>query len=57
MKNLSLHTDLPRELETSLMLRGIQMGEMSKLGWLIGMVKQMAIAVDNTCLHKIFPFL
>jgi hypothetical protein len=28
------------ELETSLMMRGIQIGEMSKLGWLIGLVKQ-----------------
>jgi hypothetical protein len=27
------------ELETSLLMRGIQIGEMSKLGWLIGFVK------------------
>jgi hypothetical protein len=31
MKNLSHHTDLC-ELETSLLMRGIQVGEMSKLG-------------------------
>jgi hypothetical protein len=39
MKNLSLHTDLLCELETSLLMRGIQIGEMSKLGWMIGLVK------------------
>jgi hypothetical protein len=33
MKNLSRHTDLLCELETSLLMRGIQIGEMSKLGW------------------------
>jgi hypothetical protein len=38
MKNLSRHTDLC-ELVTSLLVRGIQMGEMSKLGSLIGLVK------------------
>jgi hypothetical protein len=38
MKNLSRHTDL-FEWETSLLTRGIQIGEMSKLGWLIGLVK------------------
>jgi hypothetical protein len=36
---MSDHTDLPCELLTSLLIRGIQMGEMSKLGWLIGLVK------------------
>jgi hypothetical protein len=39
MKNLSRHTDLLGELETSLLRRGIQIGEMFKLGWLIGLVK------------------
>jgi hypothetical protein len=39
MKNLSRHTDLLCEVETSLLIRGIQIGEMSKLGWLIGLVK------------------
>jgi hypothetical protein len=38
MKNLSRHTDLLCELETSLLMREIQMGEMFKLGWLIGLV-------------------
>jgi hypothetical protein len=31
MKTLSDHTDLPCELATSLLMRGIQMGERSKL--------------------------
>jgi hypothetical protein len=45
-KNLADHTDLPCELLTSLLIRGIQMGEMSKLGWLIGLVKH-AIWADS----------
>jgi hypothetical protein len=43
---MSDHTDLPCELLTSLLIRGIQMGEMSKLGWLIGLVKH-AICADS----------
>jgi hypothetical protein len=40
MENLSRHTDLLCELETLLLIRGIQIGEMSKLGWLmIGLIK------------------
>jgi hypothetical protein len=39
MKNLSYHADLLREMLTSLLMRGIQMGEMFKLVWLIGLVK------------------
>jgi hypothetical protein len=39
MKDLSRHTDLLCELETSLLRRGIRIGEMSKLGWLIALVK------------------
>jgi hypothetical protein len=39
MKNLSYHTHLLGELLTSLLIKGIKMGEMSKLGWLIGLVK------------------
>jgi hypothetical protein len=46
MKNLSNHVDLPCELLTLLLIRGIQMGEMSKLGWLIGLVKH-AIWADS----------
>jgi hypothetical protein len=38
MKNLLHHTDLHFVLVTSLLIKGIQMGEMSKLGWLIGLV-------------------
>jgi hypothetical protein len=37
MKNLS-HTDLLYELVTLFLIRGIQMGEMSKLDWPIGLV-------------------
>jgi hypothetical protein len=44
MKNLSRHTDLLCELGTSLLMRGIQIGEMSKLGWLIGLVKHAILA-------------
>jgi hypothetical protein len=39
MKNLSDHTDLLCELLTSLLIRGIHLAEISKLGWLIGFVK------------------
>jgi hypothetical protein len=46
MKNLSDPIDLPCDLLTSLLMRGIQMGEMSKLGWLIGLVKH-AICADS----------
>jgi hypothetical protein len=45
MKNLSRHTDLC-EIETSLLIRGIQMGEMLKLSSLIGLLKH-AIWVDS----------
>jgi hypothetical protein len=41
MENLSGHTDLLCELETSLLTRGIQIGVMSKLDWLIGLVKHV----------------
>jgi hypothetical protein len=40
MNNVSSHTDLLCELETSLLLRGIQKGEMSNLGSLIGLNKE-----------------
>jgi hypothetical protein len=46
MKNVSRHTDLLCELETSLLMRAMQIGEMSKLGWLIGLVKH-AIWADS----------
>jgi hypothetical protein len=46
MKNLPDHTDLHYELLTSLLIRGIQMGVMSKLGWLIGLVDH-AIWADS----------
>jgi hypothetical protein len=38
MKNLSRYTDILCELETSLLMRGIYIGEMSKLVWPIGLV-------------------
>jgi hypothetical protein len=43
---MSDHTNLPCELLTSSQIRGIQIGEMSKLGWLIGLVKH-AICADS----------
>jgi hypothetical protein len=43
--NLSGHNDL-FGLATSLLIKGIQMGEMSKLGWLIELVKH-AIWADS----------
>jgi hypothetical protein len=46
MKTLSCHTDLLCELVNSLLIRGIQLGEMSKLGWLIGLIKH-AIRADS----------
>jgi hypothetical protein len=45
MKNLS-HTDLC-ELVISLLIRGIERGEMSKLGWLIELVKHAIWADDS----------
>jgi hypothetical protein len=50
MKNLSRHTDHLCELVTSLLMREIQVGEMSELGWLIGLVKR-AIWVDTLYFH------
>jgi hypothetical protein len=44
-QNLSRHTDLLCELETSLLMRGVQIGEMSRLGWLI--VVKHAIWADS----------
>jgi hypothetical protein len=43
---MSDHTNLPCELLTSSQIKGIQIGEMSKLGWLIGLVKH-AICADS----------
>jgi hypothetical protein len=44
MKNLSDHTDLPYKLITSLLIRGIHIGEIYKLGWLIGFIEQTILA-------------
>jgi hypothetical protein len=38
-ESVTSNTKLFCELETSLLMRGIQIGEMSKLGWLIGLVE------------------
>jgi hypothetical protein len=46
MLYLSRHTDLLCELLTSLLITGIQMGEVSKLGWQIGLFKH-AIWADS----------
>jgi hypothetical protein len=43
MKNVSHHADILCELETSLLMREIQIGEMSELGWLIGLVKHAIV--------------
>jgi hypothetical protein len=51
MKNLSRHTDLLCELETSLLMKGIQIGEITKLGWPIGLVKHV-ILVDSLYFPK-----
>jgi hypothetical protein len=51
MKDLSRHTDHLCELVASLLIRGIQMGETSKLGWLVGLVKH-AIWADS--LHFLY---
>jgi hypothetical protein len=44
MKNLSRYTYLLCELEASLLMRGIQIGKISKLGWLSGLVKHVILA-------------
>jgi hypothetical protein len=48
MKNLSRYTDSLCELETSLLMRGLQIGEKSKLAYLIGLVKH-AICSYSLC--------
>jgi hypothetical protein len=57
MKNLSHRTDLPCDFLSSLMIRGIQTGEMSKLGWLVGLVKHAiwAHSISYTCCYFQFP--
>jgi hypothetical protein len=47
MKNLSRHTNILCELETSFLTRGVQIREMSKLGWLIGFAYSKS-DIDNT---------
>jgi hypothetical protein len=54
MKNLSCHTDLLCQLETLLVMKGLQIGEMSQLGCLIGLVKH-AIWADS--LYFLYPLL
>jgi hypothetical protein len=39
MKNVSYRTDHLSEMATALLIRGVQMGEMSRRGWLFGLVK------------------
>jgi hypothetical protein len=51
MKNLSRHTDILCALETSLLMRGIHIGEMSKLDWLIGLIKHTIWADSLYFLH------
>jgi hypothetical protein len=54
MKNLSHYTDLC-ELETSLLMSGIQIGQISKQGWLIGLVKY-AIWTDSLYVYTFCYF-
>jgi hypothetical protein len=46
MKNLSNHTDYPCELLASLLIKGVYLGEISKLGCLTDLVKQ-ALRADT----------
>jgi hypothetical protein len=41
MKNLALDTERLFELETTVLMGGIQIGELSELGWLIGLVEHV----------------
>jgi hypothetical protein len=41
MTNLSRHKNVLRKLVTSLLIREIQVGRMSKLDWLIGLIKHV----------------
>jgi hypothetical protein len=58
MKKMSHHTDLLRELVTSLLTRGIQIAEMSKLGCLICLVKHaIGLIPCISCTCRYFQFL
>jgi hypothetical protein len=46
LKNLSYHTDILCELVNSLLIKGIQMEELSEMCWLIGIIKH-AIWADS----------
>jgi hypothetical protein len=50
-EHLSRHIDLLCEMLTSLLIMGIQMGEMSKLGWLIRSIEQ-AIWAASLYFHR-----
>jgi hypothetical protein len=50
MNNLSHHTDLC-QFKTSLLIKGIEVGQMSKLGWLIGLVMHATWADSLYFLH------
>jgi hypothetical protein len=55
LKNLSRHTDVFDVVSSSLM-KGIQMGEMFKLGWLIGSVKHAIWPdISGLCFYIQFP--
>jgi hypothetical protein len=56
MKNLSDHTDLPYALLPSLPISGIRVGQISKLGWLMGLVKHV-IMVDSSYFLYLLVFL
>jgi hypothetical protein len=50
MKDLSCHTDLCERV-TSLLMKEIQMGEITKLCWLIGLVKH---SIEADSLHFLY---
>jgi hypothetical protein len=54
MKNLSDQTDLSSELLISLPIRGTQMGEVPKLGWLITFTKY---AMYTNSIHFLYLLL
>jgi hypothetical protein len=48
---MSDFTDLPYKLLTSLLIKGIHMGETSKLGWIIGFIKHAVWASSSYFLY------
>jgi hypothetical protein len=51
--NLSVRADLSREMLTSLLIKWVQMGELSKLGRLVGLVKHVIWAYSLYFLYML----